>query len=105
MAATRPPAPASTLATRRRYDSDEASTVPRDAIDCRWSGQTARPALLSDRQKTRVAADAPSAIAGLPSMRQNATRTSLSVLVPVYNEQYLVAESLGRLEVLASSPS
>ncbi|MEO5821432.1 MAG: glycosyltransferase, partial [Vicinamibacteraceae bacterium] len=30
--------------------------------------------------------------------------TSLSVLVPVYNEQYLVAESLGRLEVLADSP-
>jgi SAM-dependent methyltransferase len=30
--------------------------------------------------------------------------TSLSVLVPVYNEQYLVAESLGRLEVLAASP-
>jgi glycosyltransferase involved in cell wall biosynthesis len=30
--------------------------------------------------------------------------TSLSVLVPVYNEQYLVAESLGRLEVLAGSP-
>jgi glycosyltransferase involved in cell wall biosynthesis len=31
-------------------------------------------------------------------------RTSLSVLVPVYNEQYLVAESLRRLEVLATSP-
>ncbi len=30
--------------------------------------------------------------------------TSLSVLVPVYNEQYLVAESLGRLELLATSP-
>ena len=30
--------------------------------------------------------------------------TSLSVLVPVYNEQYLVAESLGRLDVLADSP-
>jgi glycosyltransferase involved in cell wall biosynthesis len=30
--------------------------------------------------------------------------TSLSVLVPVYNEQYLVAESLGRLRVLESSP-
>jgi glycosyltransferase involved in cell wall biosynthesis len=34
----------------------------------------------------------------------SASRTSLSVLVPVYNEQYLVAESLRRLEVLASSP-
>ncbi|MEZ5290840.1 MAG: bifunctional glycosyltransferase/class I SAM-dependent methyltransferase [Vicinamibacterales bacterium] len=30
--------------------------------------------------------------------------TSLSVLVPVYNEQYLVAESLRRLSVLADSP-
>jgi glycosyltransferase involved in cell wall biosynthesis len=38
-------------------------------------------------------------------MRPNASRTSLSVLVPVYNEQYLVAESLRRLEVLATSPS
>ncbi len=35
---------------------------------------------------------------------QTPTLTSLSVLVPVYNEQYLVAESLGRLEVLAGSP-
>jgi glycosyltransferase involved in cell wall biosynthesis len=32
-------------------------------------------------------------------------RTSLSVLVPVYNEQYLVAKSLDRLSVLASSPA
>ena len=31
-------------------------------------------------------------------------RTSLSILVPVYNEQYLVAASLERLAVLASSP-
>jgi glycosyltransferase involved in cell wall biosynthesis len=30
--------------------------------------------------------------------------TSLSVLVPVYNEQYLVAESLRRLRVLETSP-
>jgi glycosyltransferase involved in cell wall biosynthesis/phospholipid N-methyltransferase len=30
--------------------------------------------------------------------------TSLSVLVPVYNEQHLVAASLGRLEVLEASP-
>src|SRR5437879_12109735 len=30
--------------------------------------------------------------------------TSLSVLVPVYNEQYLVEASLARLEVLAESP-
>jgi glycosyltransferase involved in cell wall biosynthesis len=32
-------------------------------------------------------------------------RTSLSVLVPVYNEQHLVAASLERLTVLASSPN
>jgi glycosyltransferase involved in cell wall biosynthesis len=31
-------------------------------------------------------------------------KTSLTVLVPVYNEQHLVAASLARLEVLASSP-
>src|SRR4030088_2765651 len=30
--------------------------------------------------------------------------TTLSVLVPVYNEQYLVAESLDRLRVLEESP-
>ena len=30
--------------------------------------------------------------------------TSLSVLVPVYNEQHLVAQSLSRLEVLETSP-
>jgi glycosyltransferase involved in cell wall biosynthesis len=34
----------------------------------------------------------------------NPALTSLSVLVPVYNEEYLVAESLGRLEVLGTSP-
>ncbi len=33
-----------------------------------------------------------------------AVSTSLSVLVPVYNEQYLVAESLGRLRILETSP-
>jgi glycosyltransferase involved in cell wall biosynthesis len=31
-------------------------------------------------------------------------KTSLTVLVPVYNEQHLVATSLARLEVLATSP-
>ncbi len=36
-----------------------------------------------------------------PRARSNSSRrVSLSVLVPVYNEQYLVAESLARLEVL-----
>jgi hypothetical protein len=30
--------------------------------------------------------------------------TSLSVLVPVYNERYLVATSLERLQILARSP-
>lgn len=32
------------------------------------------------------------------------TKTSLSVLVPVYNEEHLVAASLARLRVLATSP-
>ncbi|MFZ0887715.1 MAG: bifunctional glycosyltransferase/class I SAM-dependent methyltransferase [Candidatus Binataceae bacterium] len=32
-------------------------------------------------------------------------RVSLSVLVPVYNERYLVAESLGRLEILEQDPN
>jgi glycosyltransferase involved in cell wall biosynthesis len=32
------------------------------------------------------------------------TETTLSVLVPVYNEQYLVEASLGRLQVLGESP-
>src|ERR1700722_12045686 len=32
------------------------------------------------------------------------TSTSLSVIVPVYNEQYLVETSLGRLQVLSESP-
>jgi len=30
--------------------------------------------------------------------------SSLSVLVPVYNEQYLVGASLERLSILSSSP-
>ena len=30
--------------------------------------------------------------------------TSLSVIVPVYNEEHLVASSLDRLHVLATSP-
>ena len=37
-------------------------------------------------------------------MSASPSTTSLSVLVPVYNEQYLVAESLRRLEVLDTSP-
>ena len=37
-------------------------------------------------------------------MSARPSTTSLSVLVPVYNEQYLVAESLRRLEVLDTSP-
>jgi glycosyltransferase involved in cell wall biosynthesis len=35
---------------------------------------------------------------------KNRTSTSLSVIVPVYNEQYLVAASLARLQVLGESP-
>jgi len=36
------------------------------------------------------------------SVSESAPRTSISVLVPVYNERYLVAESLRRLEVLST---
>src|SRR5271170_4461969 len=35
---------------------------------------------------------------------QKQTSTSLSVIVPAYNEQYLVETSLGRLKVLGDSP-
>ncbi len=37
-------------------------------------------------------------------MLRRRTSTTLSVLVPVYNEQYLVETSLGRLRVLSESP-
>jgi len=40
----------------------------------------------------------------MPDDTNPPARTSLSVLVPVYNEQYLVSTSLSRLEVLADSP-
>src|SRR6516162_3483054 len=39
-----------------------------------------------------------------PSTFSINTPTSLSVLVPVYNEQYLVYASLERLKILAESP-
>jgi SAM-dependent methyltransferase len=35
---------------------------------------------------------------------QQSARTSLSVIVPVFNEQFLVGTSLGRLKVLSESP-
>ena len=42
-------------------------------------------------------------VAGLGDSRRKAV-TSLSVLVPAYNEQYLIEASLRRLQVLAESP-
>jgi len=39
-----------------------------------------------------------------PSTFSMNTPTSLSVLVPAYNEQYLVCASLERLTILAESP-
>jgi glycosyltransferase involved in cell wall biosynthesis len=39
-----------------------------------------------------------------PTGLERAVTTSLSVLVPVYNEQFLVGTSLGRLRVLGQSP-
>jgi len=41
---------------------------------------------------------------GATSHAGDTARTSLSVLVPVYNEQFLVATSLGRLKALSESP-
>jgi glycosyltransferase involved in cell wall biosynthesis len=38
-----------------------------------------------------------------PTLEQNRTSTTLSVIVPVYNEQFLVEASLARLEVLGES--
>src|SRR5271170_3107245 len=40
----------------------------------------------------------------LDGTHQKQTSTSLSVIVPAYNEQYLVETSLGRLKVLGDSP-
>ena len=37
-------------------------------------------------------------------MREKLTSTTLSVIVPVYNEQYLIESSLARLSVLGESP-
>src|SRR3954468_21767540 len=42
--------------------------------------------------------------AAAPGVRSSRYVTSLSVLVPVYNERFLVAASLERLKVLATSP-
>src|SRR3954466_11945032 len=41
--------------------------------------------------------------AAAPGVRSSRYVTSLSVLVPVYNERFLVATSLERLKVLATS--
>ena len=49
----------------------------------------------------------PSSEARLPfreGAKRRRTSTTLSVIVPVYNEQYLVETSLGRLLVLSESP-
>ena len=65
-----------------------------------------RVAAASRRRGRGAAAVAGPDVPGLASalgLRDPAV-TSLSVLVPVYNEEYLVAESLGRLEVLGDSP-
>ena len=60
-------------------------------------GRRARVRLSSDDAPLRAGAHAPAACE--PSV------DVLSVLVPVYNEEYLVAESLGRLEVLGDEPA
>jgi glycosyltransferase involved in cell wall biosynthesis len=56
-----------------------------------------------DRSTQVEQADSASHSARLENSRRKAV-TSLSVLVPAYNEQYLVESSLRRLQVLAESP-
>jgi glycosyltransferase involved in cell wall biosynthesis len=48
--------------------------------------------------------DAESGVPVFPRSADRRTVTSLGVIVPVYNEQYLIASSLARLTVLAESP-
>src|SRR5580698_2563976 len=43
-------------------------------------------------------------LAGGEDLEKNRRSTTLSVIVPVYNEQFLVEASLARLEVLGESP-
>jgi glycosyltransferase involved in cell wall biosynthesis len=51
---------------------------------------------------TRLAADAPATPGGSPG--ENCSSTTLSVIVPAYNEQYLIEASLNGLAVLDESP-
>jgi glycosyltransferase involved in cell wall biosynthesis len=48
--------------------------------------------------------DAESEVRVFPRSADHRTITSLGVIVPVYNEQYLIASSLARLMLLAESP-
>ncbi len=54
-------------------------------------------------EKPQPIARAPLAQIGVPAFSMKAS-TTLSILVPVYNEQYLVRASLKRLNILAQSP-
>jgi SAM-dependent methyltransferase len=63
---------------------------------------------MSSARSTRLAGDAGMSASKKPSRSDNFSgrrqSTTLSVIVPVYNEQYLVEASLARLKVLGDSP-
>src|SRR3984957_14278656 len=59
--------------------------------------------LLSTRANA-VSASTVSGFASRDGSERRSGTTTLSVIVPVYNEQYLVETSLGRLRVLSESP-
>jgi len=55
-----------------------------------------------EKRRFRRAGEA--SLASGDGLQRNRTSTTLSVIVPVYNEQYLIEASLARLGVLAESP-
>jgi glycosyltransferase involved in cell wall biosynthesis len=57
---------------------------------------------LTEQKRSSVAGAQTRSVSGAQKRRQPVT--SLSVLVPTYNEQYLVETSLRRLQILAESP-
>ena len=73
--------------------------MPRLESTMSTTSKSGRPENLVSRQQEKSASSSP----GTNESRRKAV-TSLSVLVPVYNERYLVETSLRRLQVLADSP-
>jgi glycosyltransferase involved in cell wall biosynthesis len=73
-------------------------------MDVSMSEETMNRVSLSNANATSTV---PELAAGQPfreGSERRRTSTTLSVIVPVYNEQYLVETSLGRLRVLSESP-